>query len=135
MIKRYLTSYGIGLLLAALVAHGQGLFDAVVVEPYKILSNAFFVPAVLFLSLGLLSWIASDGQFDSLKYVGYYVKQTFRWGWPRPKIQNYHDYISDLKAEREDNKKRKVGFGFLLVVGLTFLVVAGIFNVLFNQTL
>ncbi len=135
MLKRYLASYGIGFLLALLVANMQGLFRAVVEEPYKILSNALFVPAVLFLSLGLLSWIASDGQFDSLKYVAYYVKQTFRWGWPRPKIQNYHDFISELKADREDKKKRRVGYGFLLVVGLTFLLGAGIFNILFNQTL
>lgn len=89
----------------------------------KILCDAFFVAAALFLSYCGLSWASTKGAFDGLGYsvstffdVHMPTKRRLTW----QKKESYQDYI-ERKQEKRKNKKPMIVY---LITGTVFLILA-----------
>lgn len=94
-------------------------------EKYLLLSDGFFFPAIIFLSIGLISWMARDGQFDSFRYVLYLGKRRFSFKNKNEKDMTYGEFKKGLQ--------RKEGLLWpFLVNGIYFLVMTIVFNALFG---
>lgn len=102
------------------VGNKQGVFH--------ILSDAFFVPSVFLLGIGILSLIAKDGQFTGLTYSFYVFKQRIPFLSKDKETLTYHDY-------RQKSKKNDLSFWPLIGIGIYFLVMAFIFSRLFNANM
>ncbi|MBQ8719743.1 MAG: DUF3899 domain-containing protein [Clostridia bacterium] len=126
LIKYSLTA-AVGLLVAFLVAAGQGLFSAS--SPpilYSILSDAFFIPGILILSAGALVWIASTGFFDSLAYALSAAAHSLL-PFPKAEKKSYYDY----KCER--SKKRSAAPRAFLYTGVAFVALSLLFLALYSS--
>lgn len=115
----------VGLMFAFLVLTINGFFATnVAIIKYKMLSDAFGGPGIIMALLPCLFWISEDGLFDGLTYALATLGNmlTFRG---MKKQEKYYDYKM-RKAE-----KRIKGYWFILFVGLGFILVSGIFLILF----
>ena len=129
-LKKRILQYGItaavGLLIALLIMNAQGFFVLFGnnADNYSILSDAFFVPGMVMVSVGALIWIAGTGLFDSVSYaltVAAHAIIPFL----RNKPKSYYDY----KSERE-GKTTKIPM-FILYTGGGFLVIAVVFLIVY----
>ena len=100
--------------------------DISAVEKYKMLCNAFTIPAILLIMLGCLVAISTSGFFDMLSYAFSRAAHAFIPG-GRKADETFADY-KEKKAEA-----RFSGYSFLIVVGLAFLIVAIVFMILFYR--
>lgn len=125
-LVKYGSASAVSLLLswATLGIYGTEKFLASVpVERYRMLCDIFSVPGVLLIMAGLLVVVSNQGAFEG---IGYAVKYAVKMLIPGPKtMEKYYDYLQRRRG------KRIHGFGFLFVVGLTDLVIAGVFMVMF----
>lgn len=127
--RRYLVSYGVttivgGLLTATYIATHRLSEAETVSAKYIELCNAFSVPGMLFILVGLLLWCAGKGAFDGIAYS---MSVFFRSINPFRKLdsnEKYYDYV------QRKNGKRLKGYSFLFVIGFAFSVVALIFYLL-----
>jgi len=104
----------------------QGYASAAVpAEQYRILADAFTIPGMLLLMVGLLVVISNEGMFEGLSYVVSYAVKTLVPGMNKGH-ERYGDYV-----ERKREKGPVTGFGFLFVVGAVFMAAAGVFIALF----
>lgn len=126
-IKSNLIKYGIsigiaiGMVLLTLWTHD--FYEETELEnKYKILSDAFTIPGVTYIMLGLLVALSNEG---SLSAIGYMLKRCFKMLIPFSNKDNekYADYVA--------NRKRVEGYSFLFYTGLLFLIVAIVFIFLF----
>lgn len=123
----YVVAAVIGGLMVWIVASNYGLSEATTdAQRYRILCDAFTIPGVTLVCLGVLSWIARQGTFDGLTYAFRFV---FHWIQRNKEYLRYYDYIEEQREKRE--QKEKNSFLFLLITGAVFLLVAGIFMALF----
>lgn len=125
-LKKYLITIGIGLLGAFCVAYSQGVFDQT--EPiviYHILTNSFFVPAVLIMGMGGLVFVSNEGAFDGLTFAMTSFFDVFRKE-KKNKYRTYYDY-------KESKGNRDHSFGFLLLSGLGFLALSCIMLLLYSN--
>lgn len=127
-LRRNLLKYGItGVLCVALAVVYCVLRDfpkLPLVEKYRTLCDAFTVPGLLAICVGVLLWSSNDGLFNGL---GYCLNITWKSLIPggRQKIMRYYDYVQSRK------KKKITGYGFLFVCGGACMVIAAVFMVLF----
>lgn len=118
-LKRYLITIGIGLLGSFGVAYSKGVFSQT--ELYKvfhILTDSFFVPAVMITGIGALIFVSNEGAFDGVTYAVTSFIDIFRKN-KKNKYHTYYDY-KESKANRDGS------FGYLLISGLLFMVLSGI---------
>jgi len=123
VVKRYLYAITGGSAVTIYLMYYQGLFvkGHDLATSMMMLSDAFFIPGAIMVGLGLLIWVAGEGVFDMMIYgVKLLWDVAFKHEW-----ESFRDYQS-RKAEKEKNK-----VGFLIYVGLTFLVIGGAFTGLF----
>lgn len=96
-------------------------------DAVKVISNAFFLPGVLFAGIGGISKIASTGEFDMLGYgfssIG--IHQLIP-GMPKDKYSSYMDY----KKSKEENGRR--WFPNMLFVGLAGIFISAVFVVIYS---
>lgn len=94
------------------------------VDWYLILCDAFTIPGLLFLMLGCMMSLSSEGALDGVTYV---LKNAVKMLIPGMalKMEKYYDYVSHKRANRAK------GFGFLYVTGLVCMVFAAVFMFLF----
>lgn len=94
-------------------------------EKFRVLADGFFVPAVLLLSLGVITWLSAKGQYAGLKYAFYVLVDRLR---PRKdqKTLSYGEYLEKYKPAEKQN------LWHYFAPGLYFLVVSLIFNGLFG---
>ena len=130
-LKKRILQYGItaavGLAIALLIMNAQGLFVLFGnnADTWSILSDAFFVPGMIMISVGALVWIAGTGLFDSVSYaltVAAHAIIPFL----RNKPKSYYDY----KSERE-GKGGKTPM-FILYTGGGFLLLAVVFLIAYG---
>ena len=109
--------------LTVLLAKGFFTTDVAIIK-YRMLIDAFSAPGMIMTLLPFLFWISTDGLFDGLTYAlqGLANMLTFRG---IKKQEKYYDY-KKRKAE-----KRMTGFWFILFVGLGFMLISGIFLILY----
>ena len=125
ILIRYGIAAGIGGLMTylTLVLHGYGELETAV-DRYRLLCDAFTIPGVILFMVGILVWIAGKGMFDSLAYLG----RSFFWLFNGAKPVRYYDFVQEKRA-----KRKKGGYGFLLLTGGVFLLVALVFLFLFYR--
>lgn len=129
-LRNTLLKYGItiliGGLMAWLVISQYGYAEAATAaERYRILSDAFTIPGVIFMLCALLVLVANKGAFEGVSYIfGYAFKMLIPGS--GDKREKFGDYV-----ERKRQKGAVKGYGFLFFTGLAFLIVAAIFIALF----
>lgn len=129
-VKSNLLKYGItGTACAGVAAYhvfSQNIGVLPLMEVYRVLCDAFFLPGILLVFSGLLIWLSNQGAMDAL---GYMLKSVVRFliPGPGPKHEKYGDYV---QRRREKNV---TGYGFVLIVGLISLAIAIVFNVLYSN--
>ena len=93
-------------------------------QKYLNLADAFTIPAVIMLMIGILVWISTTGTFDMLGYGLKKAKDAFV---PSPYT---HEQFYDYKMRK--NKKRTTGYGFMLISGGIYLIPGVVFNILYS---
>ena len=131
-LSKAMTKYGISffvsLLLAFVFVYTRVDFKnpsaTAAVDWYLILCDAFTIPGLLFLMLGCMMTLSSQGALDGVTYV---LKNAVRMLIPGAalKMERYYDYVEHKRANRAK------GFGFLYVTGLVCMALALIFMLLF----
>lgn len=92
-------------------------------QKYLNLADAFTIPSVVMLMLGVLVWISTTGSFDALGYGFKRAKEAFI-----PSAYK-HEQFYDYKVRKD--KKRIKGYGFMFISGGIYLIPAIIFNILY----
>ena len=118
-LKRYLITIGIGLLGAFWIAYSKDVFSQT--EAYKvfhILTDSFFVPAVMITGIGALIFVSNEGAFDGVTYAVTSFIDIFRKN-KKNKYHTYYDY-------KESKANRDASFGYMIISGLIFMVLSGI---------
>ena len=129
--RKKLTSYAVtalagGALSAViLVLHGFGSAETAA-ERYTILCDAFTIPGILMIMIGLLLVISGTGALDGISYA---IRGVGRQLIPFLRIQNetFYDFV-----QRKDKKRKTRQNTFLFVTGAVFLAAAIVFLVLFE---
>ncbi len=94
------------------------------VQWYRILCDAFFIPGLILVMFGCLMSLSNAGAMDGLGYV---VVNGFRMLIPGGalKMERYKEYLERRRANRVR------GYGFLYIVGAGCLAIAFVFMILF----
>ena len=96
----------------------------VAAERMKALADAFTIPGVVFLMVGVLVWVSSTGFFD---FLGFAFGNLGRALVPMSKKphQTYYDYKVGKSG------KRASGFSAIFITGAILTIVAVVFTVLY----
>ena len=128
--KIRLLKYGVSVLICAAIAVayvlGEDIANQKLVDVYRILSDEFTLPGLLFLFSGILVWLSNQGAMDA---VGYLLSSVVKFLIPGGRLT--HEKYGDYVARRRE--KNATGYGFLLIVGLVCLVGAAVFTGLYFQ--
>ena len=125
-LKKYLITIGVGLAFALLVANSKAVFAQTELSKiFHILTDSFCVPAVLISGMGALVFVSNEGAFDGITYAVTSFLDIFR----KEKKNQYHTYF-DYK---ESKGKRDTSFGFMLIVGLGFMVITGVMYLFYRM--
>lgn len=74
LLLRYLISFAVAALMALGVMSIRGLFsgeEMSLYDTYKALCDGFFVAGILMLCFGCIVFVAQEGAFDALRFVGH----------------------------------------------------------------
>ncbi len=96
-------------------------------DKYRILCDAFTIPGIILLMLGLLVWISTTGTLDGITYVFSWLRARIFPAGAAKKRETYYDYV-DRKS-----KNRSKGYAFLFICGAVFMVVALVLMGLFYR--
>lgn len=123
-----LLKYGITGIACALVAllycWSRGFLQLELAEKYRTLCDAFTVPGLLLLCVGVLIWASNDGLFYGLSYCLHVAWRALIPG-ARYQTERYYDYVTRKK------EKRYSGYGFLFLCGGVCMGLAILFMILF----
>ncbi len=123
-VKRYLIALAVGFGLVAYLLWQNDIFaQTETAKIFHILCDAFFVPGVLLVCIGLLIFSTNEGTFDGLTYAVKSFVNMFR----KSSLRKYDTYY-DYKASR---KNRDTKFGYLIYCGL-FLIAVSLVMLYFN---
>lgn len=126
--KKLLAKYGIsvciGLAVVFFVLSNRGFFGATDTKLRILyLADAFTIPGVLFLMVGVMMWLSTKGLFDGLTYsLGRLGRALIPF--KKTEDERFYDY-KERKAE-----SRKTDFVFLFIVGGALFLVAMVFTVI-----
>ncbi|MBO4848942.1 MAG: DUF3899 domain-containing protein [Clostridia bacterium] len=116
---KYVSTAAAGVAIALIYCFAKGAFKAEdAADRLRMICDAFTIPGILLLCVGLLTAVNKGGAFDGLAYSFKSmrrVRRNFRADDGTPK--SYYDYKESVKG------KRKVA-AHLIFVGLGFLAVA-----------
>ena len=120
-LRRYLISTACALLLAVLFAQIRGFsFSQPLATNLAALCDGFFVSGMLVAGLGAMIWVSTTGFFDILSY-GFKNLSVLVPFHHRRKYKHFYEYKAEQAAKRS-----KPQF-FLLVIGLSMVLIAAIF--------
>ena len=125
--KKLFAKYGIsslaGALIAIFVLSNRGFFDAT--DPalrVLYLADAFTIPGVLILMLGVMAWISTKGLFDILTYsLGRLGRALVPFG------KTTDERFGDYKERKCENRIKD--YSFMFIVGGVFLLAAIVFTI------
>lgn len=125
----YLICAGVILAIALFLAGEGGIFSAdTPSEIFRILSDSFFVPGILFMGCGALGWMATKGTYDMLSFGCGRITRNFIPGMDKEKFDNFYQY---KQRRDEDGRKWKP---HLLISGAMAFLLALVFTVLYFIT-
>ena len=124
-LRKYLIASGAAVLAGLLIMWLQGFFSGLdVINQMRVLADAFSVPGVLLIMIGVLVWVGSEGLFDAFGYAFHHARAMFI-----PSFRAYrHVTFYDYKMEKAG--KRPHGYSFLFFTGLGFLAIGIVFTVI-----
>jgi len=126
---RYAITTSVGFLITFLVLLAKDVFSLNVDKDiFHALTDAFFVAGILITGYGLLIISNNEGTFDMIAYGVTRFFDLFRRDIMKVKHKNFYEYH---KAKRE----KKQSFGYLLIVGIAFIVISLIFLWLYYKAL
>jgi len=123
ILLRYLTTVAVGLSLVYSYVAPRDLANQTLVEQYHILCDAFTLPGLFMLLLGLMLLMGNLGALDAISFAFHYLFHTFL-----PLTGESMTYLEFVEDRREH---RIHGFGFLFVVGMIFTAIAVVFLLLY----
>ena len=124
ILKKYSIALIIGISMCLLVLSGNDFSTQSLVDKYRILTDAFSIPGIVFIMVGALVFVSTEGFFDMLSYgLGKFASSLIPFN--RKKDESFFDY------KTRKNEERFSGYSFLFYVGIFFLVIAGVFMILF----
>lgn len=127
-LRKYILAFFFGGLLAWFYISARDFSSAELIEKYRMLCDAFTIPGLLMLMMGLLLAISNEGAFDGITYaLTFAVRALIPFGRNRNDNEKYYDYVERKRA------KRVHGYGFLFIVGGIFMAVAAVFLILFYR--
>lgn len=95
------------------------------VNVFHILCDGFFAVGVVITAAGLLIFSSNEGSFDAMVYgVGSFIDMFRRTS--KRKYETLYDY-------RESRSEKKVKFGFLLICGLFFILLAMVMYLFYRK--
>ncbi len=122
----YIITAVIGALVVVTVICGLQIWSASSTQVVLgTLCDAFFVAGVLIFGVGLLVFCSNGGAFYMLSYGIIKLIDLFRRG-AKGKYKDFYEYA-------ESKKEKKRSFGFMLIVGIGFLVVAVALLIAYNN--
>lgn len=92
---------------------------------YRILGDAFFIPGFILICVGGLMFASASGALDGIGYALHCVGCTLIPGRRLYKYKTYGDYIES----KQENRVK--GYGFLFISGLITLAISVVFLILF----
>lgn len=121
--------YGCTAMVVAAIAYAyvttNNIFELPLLDKYRILADAFFVPGMLLLGVGGLMFVSAAGALDGIGYALHCIGCSLIPGRRLYKYQKYGDYIE----HKQENRVK--GYGFLLISGLVTIAVSVVFMLLF----
>lgn len=123
---QYIITAAIGIVLAIIIMFARYQIHTApdVKTAMQALSDSFFVPGVCIAGVGLLIFASNGGVFDMLAYAVRWFFVRFKRDINARKYKDYYEY-------REAKKEEKRSFAFMLIVGLAFIALAGIFIIVY----
>ncbi len=129
-LRNRLLKYGISAVvcagLAVIYCATRNFSQMELVEKYRTLCDAFTIPGLLCLCVGVLIWASNDGFFYGLSYCLNVAWRALIPG-ARYKSERYYDYVTRKK------EKQITGYGFLFLVGGICMAFALVFMALFYR--
>ena len=92
---------------------------------YQNLADAFQIPSVIMLMVGVLVWVANQGTFDMISYGLNRAKGSLL-----PFLGQSDETFYDYKVRK--SAKRITGYSFLFISGGIYLIPGIIFNILYH---
>lgn len=125
LLPRYLIALVIGAIFVfACISLREYSSEMALAERYKILADAFTIPGVVFILIGALVWVSTDGFFDMFSFaIGKAVKTLIPFS--KRSDETFYDY----KVRKSED--RITGYSFLFFTGLAFLIVSIVLLVLY----
>ncbi len=120
---RYLVAIFVGLALVYGYIAPRDLMDQTRMEQYHILCDAFTLPGIFMVMIGLMLLMGNLGALDAISFAFHYLFHTFL-----PLTGESMTYLEFVEDRREH---RIHGFGFLFVVGIVFTAIAVLFLYLY----
>lgn len=124
----YVTSILINAYLVFSYVRSHDIGTLPLLDRYHVLCDAFFLPGVIMIFLGLLMVLNNLGALDTMAFGFSYVLHMLAPG-AFDKMDSYLDFIEKRRANRGG------GYGFLLVIGSVMIAVSVVFLVLFYSVL
>ena len=123
----YIITGAVGIIIFIIVICTQAIWNAEgAKEVMGTLSDACFVPGVLLAGVGLIIFASNGGAFDMLSYAVIRFFDLFKRDVRNKKYKDFYEY-------REAKKGKKRSMGFMLIVGVVFIAMAGIFLIVYSQ--
>lgn len=123
---RYSVTAAVGLLLALAMTFLKQVYWLNDSEKiWQALCDCFFVPGILLFLFGVLVFCTNGGTFDMLGFGAKKFFGLFR----REKTEENRESFYDYRVRKQKNRR---SFGYLLIVGAVFLMVAVVFFLLYK---
>ncbi len=103
-------------------------------EKLKVIADGFTIPGLLVTGFGFMMVISDTGSLDGVVYG---MQQAIRMLTfqllSKEKQQSYGDFKEQRDEIRRLRKERSGGFWYIVFIGLTFLLMAFVFVILYLQ--
>ena len=124
--KEYAITTAVALIVGVLIALSRGIFQEDEIDMIiTIISDAFFIPGVLLVCVGLIVYASNEGLFLTISYGFKTIGRTITAKKDEKLMEEkYHEYYA-----RQMEKKSKCKH--FLIVGLVFVVISLLFVVVY----
>ena len=123
---QYVIISSISLLIALCVLFVQNSFEHSGTLLLSELSNAFFVPGVLTLGVGVLIWCSNEGALDMLSYGIKKLFDLFKRDLTKVKYRTFYEY-------KNAQKEKRYSFSAYIIVGAVMIVISAIFLIIYHN--
>ena len=111
----------VGAIIVIIIMSAKEIYtETDIIQVMSILCDSFFVAGVVLTCAGLLIFVSNGGVFDIFAYGFHMFINLFRRDVTKRKYRTYYDY----KEAKKEARKEKKGMGFLLIVGIIFIVIS-----------